>query len=370
MAIIPVQSTLEYTGERFIPGKGGAQIHYEHFHRYGFVRNMVRGKKVLDIGSSEGYGASLLAQEASFVLASDVNHNVVCYAKRKYPKDNLHFILADAAHMPIPDNTFDIAVVFEMIEHTCDQDLVLREIKRILKNNGILIISSPNKEIYSEYNGKINPYHVKELYREELEALLGKYFSVIRLFGQRTAVGSAILEESRDANDSRRFEFSEVSLVLQTLGKDSIPMKDPVYFIAVCTNDVLVNEREACSFSFLYDPSCQFVNESIEHAIKEKENQLREKDELLRLKDNIIIHKDNLIQQRDEWLHQKDEEVRRKDKQVDEKNRKAEYLAEVLSLRDARIRSQDKEIQILHNFAMKVKSTIVYRIYKKLKGIL
>ncbi len=341
MAIPPVQTTLEYTGERFIPGKGGAQIHYEHFHRYGFARTMVRGKKVLDIGSSEGYGAALLAQEASWVLALDINQDVVRYAKRTYRKDNVHFISANAAHIPTPGNMFDVVVAFEMIEHTYDQDLILSEIRRVLKSDGILVLSSPNKEVYSGHNGRTNPYHVKELSQKELEDFLGKYFSVVRLFGQKPVVGSAILEEGKESYSPDTFEFSELSLAQQTTRQASAFMKDPMYFIAVSTNNASVNTGNVCSFSLLHDPSYQFVRENTERI------------------------------------------ARKKDRQIEEKNRKAAYLAEIISLRDDtiqelnnklrvqsnKIQEQNKEIQVLHDFAIKVKNTLAYRIYKRLKGI-
>ncbi len=55
---------LEWTGERFIPGTGSTELAYEHFTRYLFAARLVAGKKVLDIGCGEGYGACLLSQSA------------------------------------------------------------------------------------------------------------------------------------------------------------------------------------------------------------------------------------------------------------------------------------------------------------------
>ena len=64
---------LEFTGERFTP-ECVREIWYEHFHRYVFAREMVRGKRVLDAACGEGYGSALLASAASSVEGLSLIH--------------------------------------------------------------------------------------------------------------------------------------------------------------------------------------------------------------------------------------------------------------------------------------------------------
>jgi len=59
---------LEWTGERYVPGMEGAEIGYEHLHRYAFATQFVRNKRVLDLASGEGYGSHLLAKTAKQVV--------------------------------------------------------------------------------------------------------------------------------------------------------------------------------------------------------------------------------------------------------------------------------------------------------------
>lgn len=55
----------EFTGERFIPGQVGAVIAYEHLHHYAFASRWARGMRVLDVATSSGCGAAVLAWRAS-----------------------------------------------------------------------------------------------------------------------------------------------------------------------------------------------------------------------------------------------------------------------------------------------------------------
>ena len=52
---------MKYTGERYISNMNSAQISYEHWHRYFYATQFIKGKDVLDIACGEGYGANLIA---------------------------------------------------------------------------------------------------------------------------------------------------------------------------------------------------------------------------------------------------------------------------------------------------------------------
>ena len=88
--------------------------------------------------------------------------------------------------------SFDLVVSFETLEHVEAQDRMLAGFARVLAPDGLLIISSPDRRTYSDVAGFRNEHHVRELYRDELEALLAKHFPAHRLLGQKLLFQSAI----------------------------------------------------------------------------------------------------------------------------------------------------------------------------------
>src|SRR5213594_2641572 len=182
---------MEFTGERYIPSLEG-QIKYEHLHRYALSLGFVAGKSVMDIASGEGYGAALLASKAQSVTGVDSDPESIKHAKHTYYASNLSFVVGNCDSVPLPGASFDVVTSFETIEHHDEHDEMLREIKRVLKPEGILIISSPNRLTYSDEPGYTNPFHVKELYYDEFYELLRKQFKYVRVYGQRLATASFV----------------------------------------------------------------------------------------------------------------------------------------------------------------------------------
>ena len=155
------------------PSVCGPEIHYEHLHRYAFASQFIAGKKVLDLACGEGYGSYLFAKNAQSVLGVDINPDAVRHASEKYKHDNLAFITGSITDVPVHDpKSFDVIVCFEAIEHIRDQDALFSEIARLLKDDGLLILSTPNKKIYSDEPMYHNPFHEKELNFEDLEGMV------------------------------------------------------------------------------------------------------------------------------------------------------------------------------------------------------
>lgn len=164
----------------------------EHLHRYGIAMELVANQKVLDIACGEGYGSSLLAAKALHVTGMDIDASTIESATAKYKKDNLSFVLSSAEKISAPDSTFDIVVSFETLEHLQHQEAMITEIKRVLRPGGILLISTPDKTNYTDNRNYKNPYHLKELYRNEFEALLKSTFRHIRIYDQQMMYASYI----------------------------------------------------------------------------------------------------------------------------------------------------------------------------------
>lgn len=190
---------MAFTGERYVPELHGT-IEIEHLHRYVGACNLAAGKVVLDIASGEGYGSAMLADKAARVIGVDISIAAIDHARKRYKKENLEFRVGSCANIPLPDASVDMVISFETIEHHDQHERMMQEVKRVLRKTGILLISSPDKTnynyLYSVKPGCSNPYHIKELTRQEFAHLLESHFKNIAYFGQRIVYGSSILKES------------------------------------------------------------------------------------------------------------------------------------------------------------------------------
>src|SRR5690349_4921310 len=117
----------EWTGER-LETNIHSQVTAEHLHRYALAMEYVQDKTVLDIACGEGYGSNLLAQKAKSVVGVDIDKFIVSEAKNKYRKSNLSFLEGSA---PLDDQSIDVVVSFETLEHTSNHEQFLSEIKRV-----------------------------------------------------------------------------------------------------------------------------------------------------------------------------------------------------------------------------------------------
>ncbi|MFG6104747.1 methyltransferase domain-containing protein [Leptothoe sp. EHU-05/26/07-4] len=225
---------MEFTGERYIPSEDGV-IKYEHLHRYAIAKDFCKDRTVLDIASGEGYGSAMLSNIAESVFGVDIDPESIAHAQKEYAhKENLKFLLGSCDKIPLDDNSVEVVVSFETIEHHDKHEEMLAEISRVLTNDGILILSSPNKLTYSDEPNYQNPYHVKELYYEELRALIDKHFNYISTYGQKMGVSSFItsLESAADSSDLLA-SFTSQS---KELIRKEISIPSPLYFLVICSN--------------------------------------------------------------------------------------------------------------------------------------
>ena len=223
---------MEFTGERFVPQLSG-EIKYEHLHRYALCLKLSKNKTVLDIASGEGYGAFILSKDAKTVIGVDIDHESIKHSQQKYHHiENLKFLLGDCTAIPLPDNSVDVVTSFETIEHHDKHEEMILEIKRVLNDEGKLIISSPNRLIYSDEPNYSNPYHVKELYYEEFVSLLSRHFNKIDLYGQRLA--SASFVSSLKASNLKN--YTAYTGEINDLAEKTCSLTSPVYFLAICSD--------------------------------------------------------------------------------------------------------------------------------------
>lgn len=218
------------TGER-LDTRALGPVMLEHLHRYALVLDAVRNKRVLDVACGEGYGAALLAGTAASVTGADADAETIALAQVKYRQPNLGFVRADITALPFSDGEFDVVVSFETLEHVANHDAVLTELKRVLKPKGLLIISTPNKEEYSDNRDFANPFHVKELTAAGFEALLSAHFAHRRYWMQDCALVSLVC--SADDACLRTNFTGNFTAVRQT-----DPLR-PLYLIALASQQPL-----------------------------------------------------------------------------------------------------------------------------------
>ncbi len=230
----PRRGHLEFTGERLVPVIGvGRRIATEHLHRYALARELCRGCDVIDIASGEGYGSALLAQAARSVIGIDVDEKAVAHAAKAHGADNLQFRSGPCASIPAGDASVDVVVSFETLEHFAEHDEFCREIRRILRPGGLLILSTPDRAEYSERPSTANPHHVRELSRDEFETLLAGHFSNVNLFGQKYLIGSVI---SPEAPAAAPFTTALVDYNSASLQPGVV---HPTYWLALCSDGPL-----------------------------------------------------------------------------------------------------------------------------------
>jgi SAM-dependent methyltransferase len=179
----------EFTGERVIPGQVNPDLWNEHYSRYAFAARYASGKRVLDAGCGAGYGAAELAGRARAVIGLDISAQAIEYASTNFTRDNLAFLVASAARLPIRSESLDLIAAFEVIEHLPDWRPFLDEAGRVLAPDGILIVSTPNKSYYAE-SRKIegpNPFHEHEFEAPEFVAELRRAFGEVTLLLQNRA---------------------------------------------------------------------------------------------------------------------------------------------------------------------------------------
>jgi 2-polyprenyl-3-methyl-5-hydroxy-6-metoxy-1,4-benzoquinol methylase len=213
--------------ERFTPQIPDIPTALEHYRRYTFAAPFVKNLSVLDLACGEGFGSSILAAHASEVVGMDCCVRTIIQAKKKYTQENLSFLVGSMIQFPFArERKFDVIVCFEALEHIVDQRACLKEMKNHLKKEGMLILSTPNRPVYSRNGAHKNPYHLKELDFRELNSLLSSCFSHVKIYGQKTIHFSHIFPMDCSSNPFMDFAMRD---------------PNPPYFVCLAS-DHLVND--------------------------------------------------------------------------------------------------------------------------------
>lgn len=140
--------------------------------RYKFCQPYASGKRVIDAPCGVGWGTSLLRQTRRLV-GIDMNQEAVQYARSHY-SNKADFMVGDMRQLPFADESFDLVICLEGIEHVPVEigELFVKEAARVLSPSGRIILTNPLPDV----NRAPNPYHAHEYTLSELEGLIKPWF--------------------------------------------------------------------------------------------------------------------------------------------------------------------------------------------------
>ncbi len=167
----------------------------EHRARYRWAGAWVEGMRVLDAGCGLGYGSAMLAERSPASLVGlDLSAEALERARQELG-EAVQLVTGDIRELPFESDSFDLVVCFEVIEHVERQERALAELRRVLAPQGTLLISSPNREVYTPGN----PHHVHEYVPSEFRSTLEEQFEHVTLYRQHPWLATAILREGGGA---------------------------------------------------------------------------------------------------------------------------------------------------------------------------
>jgi len=160
----------------------------------------------LDIGAADGAMLDMLVEKLEMPVAVGLDNSIELLRCNKNPK--LHLIQADALHLPFGSETFDVVIAAAVIEHVCNAKAMVDECNRVLKKDGICIITTPNP-FFENIASRIESGHLSAQ----------KTFSITELQNLLESCGFEILESDRFMVSPVGFPWeNKVERVIKHLG--------------------------------------------------------------------------------------------------------------------------------------------------------
>lgn len=142
-----------------------------HSKFYRFAAQFVNNKKVVDVGCGSGYGSKIIKESGSVSFNGyDISKSSIRYAKSHYKNYGTFDVCSIVDMSQIEDNSSDITINSEVLEHIKEYNMeqkAIDELKRITKNNGLIIIGTPNTELSNDHGFSY----------DEIKGLFSKNFS-------------------------------------------------------------------------------------------------------------------------------------------------------------------------------------------------
>jgi ubiquinone/menaquinone biosynthesis C-methylase UbiE len=183
---------IDYSTVTEVPGNKVTQEQLERmFHRYCFAGNFSERKEILEVACGAGQGLGYLAKRAKRLFAGDYTENLIKEAKRYY-KDRMPLLRLDAHFLPFRDQSFDVVILYEAIYYLTHPEHFFDEARRVLRNDGMLLIATVNKD-WSEFNP--SPFSTHYFSIPELNELLGKKGFKTEIYGAFSVLPKGVMEK-------------------------------------------------------------------------------------------------------------------------------------------------------------------------------
>jgi SAM-dependent methyltransferase len=298
---------------------------------------LLQNKRVLDLAAREGYGAHILAETAESVIALDVDSTVVQDAANKYTRDNLKFLVGSPVNVPIsPDHTFDAIVCFDAIEDATNPQAFFSEIRRLLKADGLFLISVPNQ------SSRDNLFRSKAFTSEQFHQLLKSQFVHVEPFRQEIWANSIIQPDAPGINGAGR------------------PKGEPQYLLAIAS-DSPISTIVTSTYA-----------DSVTRLLREKEKALRALLDMKAYQDETIKRQERLLAERNQtqasleeafaWHVNQIDSLKKLEPEIDELRKRVESDRRALEWRHGQVRDLEQTIA-------GIQASAGWRFILKLRGV-
>jgi SAM-dependent methyltransferase len=211
---------------------GSSEPAYDRLAGYGFARRYAGGKIVADLCWEEvGYGSSLLAEAAESVVGLTNSTEAADLARTAYPAPNVEYRKVNVPELPYPEDHFDVAVAFGVVENLQRPETLVREASRVLKRDGVLVISVPDKRFLFEDDRR-------GMYVPEFRELLEHHFDRVLMYRQGAVAGGFVFPEAGKIDAA---SVKSVSLTTPRVGAEPPTTRS---VIAVCGNTEVLEQEE------------------------------------------------------------------------------------------------------------------------------
>jgi SAM-dependent methyltransferase len=175
---VPSSTKSRLTGERPQQGVTPDSLLALHEAGYRAVLDRIGKGRILDVGCGQGFESARFLGPGREVVGADYSTDAVDTAAERYGPDGLRVAQMDATALGFGTASFDGVCSSHLIEHFVDPEPHVAEMARVLKDDGVVCILTPNKPTDFE-----NPFHVHLFDRDELRAMLERHFGTVWLGG-------------------------------------------------------------------------------------------------------------------------------------------------------------------------------------------
>jgi SAM-dependent methyltransferase len=368
------------TGERFLPGSiYSAEVAYDHFARYRLAERYVEGKDAIDLGCGVGYGTHFLAKVARSIIGVDLSDEAVAYASGCYRAPNLRYEVGSVTDLPYEDRSFEAAVSFEVIEHLENPEDLVLQARRLLKDDGVFVVSTPDKQTYSNDRNSVNPHHLGEMYPLEFKELLERNFEHVQMYWQGALAGSMVTSDPEELPEDGQvsLESAQYSLPNPAFGRENPIM---LYVIAVCTNGeapetlhrpLLIIDRDRQVYEEQLDWRTivvqllgyhNYQNKALKHRLLATHRRLQEAHKMLQEERKRFREPNGHLQEESERLRETNQWLQEGKERLQPLNRRLQEESERLRETNQRLQEESRQLRQLRRETARMQSTFRWKI--------